>query len=271
MYADDTSLTVASDNANILEWQMNHDICEVNTWLKANKLNLNVTKTKYMIIASRHRIRSLGHQFRIEVCNQPLKREKVYKYLGIEIDESIIWKDHINKISKKISGGIGALKRVRHLVPFETLLIMYNSLALPYFDYCSAVWGNCNKELSDKLQKLQNRAARVVTFSNYDRHSSELLNELVWDNLKTRRYNQLAVIMYKTVNRSTSNYLTGIFQNAISVHLYDLRHSDVNIYVPRPNTEAGKNSFHYKGAVLWNGLPYNIKIQLSLKSFKGLL
>ena len=96
MYADDTSLTVASDNANIVERQMNHDICEVHTWLKANKLNLNITKTKYTIIASRHRTRRLGHQFRIEIYNQSLKREKLYKYLGIQMDESITWKDHIN-------------------------------------------------------------------------------------------------------------------------------------------------------------------------------
>ena len=70
-----------------------------------------------------------------------------------------------HKISKKISRGIGGLKRIRHLVPFETLL-MYNSLVLSYFHYCGAVWGNCSEELSDKLQKLQNWAAREVTFSN---------------------------------------------------------------------------------------------------------
>lgn len=113
MYANDTSLKVASDNVNILERQMNYDICEVHTWLKANELNLNITESKDMIIASLHRIRRLGHQFRIEVSNQPLKRERVYKFHGIEIDESIAWKDHVNKISKNISGGIGGLKRVR--------------------------------------------------------------------------------------------------------------------------------------------------------------
>ena len=161
MYADDTSLTIASDNVHILEQRMNHDICEIHTWLQANKLSLNVVKTKYMIIASQHKIRYLKHQFQIEVNHQPLKREKGIKYLGIEIDESFTWKDYINRISKKISGGIGGLKRVRHLVPFE-IVTMYNSLVLPYFDYCSAVWGNCRKGLSDKLQKLQNRAARVV-------------------------------------------------------------------------------------------------------------
>ena len=110
-------------------------------------------------------------------------------------------------------------------MPFETLLIMYNSLTLTYFDYCSAVWRNCNKELSDKLRKLQNSAARVVTTSNYNRHSSELLDELMWDNLKTIRYKQLAVIIYKTVNKSTPTYLTRIFQNVNSVHSYNLRHT----------------------------------------------
>ena len=51
----------------------------------------------------------------------------------------------------------------------------------------NAVWGNCRRGLSDKLQKLQNKAARVVTFSNYNTQSSELLDELMWHNLEIRR------------------------------------------------------------------------------------
>ena len=93
----------------------------------------------------------------------------------------------------------------------------------------------------------------------------------MWDNLKTRRYKQLAVIMYNTIHRSTPTYLTRILENVNSVHLYNLRRSDVNIYLPRPNTEAGKNSFHYKGLVLWTGLSDDVKGQLSLRSFKELL
>ena len=124
MYPDDTSLTIASNNVYILEQQMIHDICEIHTWLQANKLSLNVVKTKYMIIASQHKIGHLKHQFQIEINHQPLKREKGYKYLGIEIDESLTWKDYVNRISRKISGAIGGLKRVRHFVPFEKLLTM---------------------------------------------------------------------------------------------------------------------------------------------------
>ena len=55
---------------------------------------------------------------------------------------------------------------------------MYNALVMPYFNYCGAVWGNINKGLADKLQKMQNRAARILTFSNYEVRSSVSLNEL---------------------------------------------------------------------------------------------
>ena len=60
----------------------------------------------------------------------------------------------------------------------DTTVNMYNALVMPYFNYCGAVWGNINKGLADKLQKLQNRAARILTFSNYDVRSSVLLDEL---------------------------------------------------------------------------------------------
>ena len=69
---------------------------------------------------------------------------------------------------------------------------------MPYFNYCSAVWGNINKGLADKLQKMQNRAARILTFSNYEVHSSVLLDELGWERLEYVR--QLAVTMYKIHN-----------------------------------------------------------------------
>ncbi|CAH3022130.1 unnamed protein product, partial [Porites evermanni] len=61
---------------------------------------------------------------------------------------------------------------------------MYNALVMPYFNYCGAVWGNINKGLADKLHKLQNRAARILTFSNYDVRSSVLLDELGWERLE---------------------------------------------------------------------------------------
>ena len=67
---------------------------------------------------------------------------------------------------------------------------MYKALVMPYFNYCSAVWGQ-----ADKLQKMQNRAARILTFSNYEVRSSVLLDELGWERLEYVRLKPLAVTM----------------------------------------------------------------------------
>lgn len=63
-------------------------------------------------------------------------------------------------------GAIGALKRVRPFLSVKTALQIYHALIRPHFDHCSSVWGECS--VTDKPQKLQNRAARVITKSNYD-------------------------------------------------------------------------------------------------------
>ena len=267
MYADDTSLTVAHSDEYTLEQLMNHDLHEIHSWLITNKLSLNVIKTKYTIVASHYRIKHLEHQFSIHLNHHYLTRDNSYKYLGVEIDQSLTWRDHVDNIAKKASGGIGALRRVRHLIPRETLITMYSSLVLPYFDYCSTVWGSCGRGMCDRLQVLQNRASRILTFSNYDRRSVEILDELGWDNLETRRIRQLATIVYKLINGTMPNHLTQIFTGTNSMYSYNLRNSTYNLFVPRPCTEAGKNSFHYRGAVLWNSLPGKVKGQTSLKSF----
>ena len=74
--------------------------------------------------------------------------------------------------------------------------------------------------------------------------------------------------MYKTINKSTAKYITKIFENINSVHFHNVRNSEY-VYVPRPYTETGKNSFHYQGAVLWNSLSRYAKSQPNLRSFKN--
>lgn len=83
---------------------------------------------------------------------------------------------------------------------------MYNALVVPYFNYRSTVWGNIGKGLSDKIQKLLNRAARLLTFF-YETRSSILLDEHSWETLENKRLKQLAVIMYKIHNTLSPLYL----------------------------------------------------------------
>ena len=134
----------------------------IQSWLSANKLTLNVKKTKYMHIGSQFKFSQINSDFTVKVNNTPLERVIKHKPLGVQIDESLNWRPHINSISEKISAGLAILQRVSHFIPFDTKVDMYNTLVMPFFNYCSAVWGNINKGLADKLQKMQNRTARIL-------------------------------------------------------------------------------------------------------------
>ena len=88
----------------------------------------------------------------------------------------------------------------RPFISMHTAIKIYKGLIEPHFDYCSVVWDGLSQQLSEKLQKLQNRAARVITKSSYNTNSSYLLNSLSWDNLSVRRTKQKTNLMYKCVN-----------------------------------------------------------------------
>ena len=154
-------------------------------------------------------------------------------------------------------------------MPQSTLLNIYNSLVQPHFDYYSLVWGNCGKTLSNKLQKLQNRAARVITSSNFDVDVDSLFHKLSWKDLKSQRQIQNALMVFKSLNWLVPEYPTSKFIKRNESN-YSLRDS-VNKLVPFPRTNDMKNSFSYSGATLWNSLPCNIRESGSLNQFKRLL
>ena len=154
-------------------------------------------------------------------------------------------------------------------MPQSTLLNIYNSLVQPHFDYYSLVWGNCGKTLSNKLQKLQNRAARVITSSNFDVDVDSLFHKLSWKDLKSQRQIQNALMVFKSLNGLVPEYPASKFIKRNESN-YSLRDS-VNKLVPFPRTNDMKNSFSYSGDTLWNSLPCNIRESGSLNQFKRLL
>ena len=161
-------------------------------------------------------------------------------------------------------------KRIRRFVSPEILHYIYNALILPHFDYCSIVWGNCGKTPSERLQKLQNRAARILTSSSYDADFRYLLQELGWKDLITQRQIQVALMVFKALNDLAPDHLSSMFTER-STSGYVLRDSTNKLNVPLPRTNYLKRSFSYRGATLWNSLPCNLRQEKSLNRFKQLL
>ena len=143
------------------------------------------------------------------------------------------------------------------------------SLVQPHFDYCDSVWGNCTKALANKLQKLQNRAARILTHSNYDANADFLIQQLGWKKLHSQRSIHMAVMIYKSLNGLAPDYLSAKFLDRSSVCNYSLRDTEGKLAVPMPHTNYMKNSFSYSGAVLWNSLPIELRQANSLTAFRA--
>ena len=121
-----------------------------------------------------------------------------------------------------IASGIAAIKRVRQFVPPATLHLIYKALIQPPFYYCNVVWGSCGIKLADKLQKLQNRAARALTFSSYEADASQLFQNLNWKYLSTQRDIQIALMVVKSLNGLAPEYLSSKFTARSNTTSYTL-------------------------------------------------
>ena len=174
-------------------------------------------------------------------------------------------------VAEKIASGIAAIKRVKQFVPPATLHLIYKALIQPHFDYCNVFCWNCGIKLADKLQKLQNRAARALTFSNYDADASQLFQNLNWKNLSTQRDIQKVLMVFKSLNGLAPEYLSSKFIARSNTTLYIFRDSVNKLTIPQPCTNYLRNSFRYSGAVLWNSLSETLRKRESLRNFKSLL
>ena len=103
----------------------------------------------------------------------------------------------MNQVTKKVNAGHRILRRLREIVDYRTLITIYQSTIQPHFDYCSQVWGYY---LSDKLQKLENRAFRIITRESYENRSANILENAGVSNLQARREHHLALLMFKVKN-----------------------------------------------------------------------
>ena len=126
---------------------------------------------------------------------------------------------------------------------------------------------SCNKTLASKLQKLQNRAARILSSSSYDVNADDLIARLGWNKLDFQLKFETAVMVYKSLNGLAPDYLRTMFSNRSDT--YSLRESAGKLTVPLPRTKFPKNSFSYRGAVLLNSLPVDLRQAQTLTSFKS--
>ena len=273
MFADDTNLSCTGTTSTEIESKLNSDLFHVSKWLEANKLTLNTKKTEFMLIASKRKLNHSSADLQILINGSTIKQVKHKKTLGIIIDNELKWTEHIEEQCRKLSSAIALLRRAKPYVPHNDLLCMYNSLVLPYFTYCSTVWNDGNKTNLEKLYKMQKRAARTITGSNYDIRSKTIFWNLGWSPIENIFKRRELLITFKAIRCIAPEYICDMFAYCENVY-HQMRSNRRKLLLDKPKRSFMKKSFSYRGAYAWNTLPteiLDIHEQLSVYSFKAIL
>ena len=271
MYADDTSLCLKSRDISQLNEAINDDLAHLDSWLKGNKLSLNVAKTQSMLIATKPKHRTLNNaaeKLHLKIRGSELDVVYKTKYLGVHVDNSLDWKEHIKTVSTKVSRAIGFLKHAKNILPIASLRTLYSSIVEPHFRYCGSVWGCCGTSDIDQLQKLQNRAARIVTNSRFDAPSRPLIESLGWKTVRDLVDQDSRLMVYKSINGLAPQYMSNLFTRNSACSSRNLRNTKTDLRLPKKASANGQKCFSYRGAKLWNSLSAEIKQAPSFAVFK---
>ena len=274
MYADDTTLFFRSKNIEDLNEAINSDLRDLDSWLSGNKLSLNVAKTQGMLICTKNKQRSLectSESLCLKIRDNDLALVEKTKYLGVQVDNSLDWKEHIKSVSAKVSRAVGLLKYAKRFLPQNSLKTLYTSIVEPHFRYCCAVWGCCSTTEISKLQKLQNRAARIITNSSFDASSKPLIQNLGWKTVNDMIKHESRTMVYKSINNIAPPYMNDMFTRNSQDATRQLRNTNTDLKLPKKRTCNGQKSFSFRGAKLWNSLDTEAKRATSLNRFKSLI
>ena len=199
-----------------------------------------------------------------------LEEKQNVTFLGVIIDNKLLWRDHIKLVCSKISKTIGILCYLRHTYPIHILRLLYMSLIFSYLNYCNVVWGSANECHLRPLITLQKKAVRIITKSAYDERSAPIFYSLnILQVAKIHKLNCLS-FMFKCLNCDNfPNFRNKILQNTAS-HNYATRYRDL-FYIPQERLEICRKSFLNKGISLWNELDAKVKSLKTIKSFKNVI
>ena len=232
-------------------------------------LTVNIDKSCAIAIGTQQRLNNQTEELNIMVMNDNLENVNSIKYLGITIDTNLNWNQHVNNLCLKLSPKIELLRKLKHKLPTEQLITIYTSIIQPHFDYCLSVWGFTSKTNLLLLQRLQNRAARIIT-GKYDWNLSarNIVFELGWMNIRQRIDYFITLLTFKALNGLTPAYISDYLH--VQQSSYNIRNANgVHLVVPRANLEVFKRSFSYNAPQLWNRLPLDIQQATSVDLFKS--
>ena len=269
MYADDTQLYKSVPPAQTA--QLIHDIqtCieEIKSWMTSNKLKMNDDKTEIIPCSTVSKINSLDYDH-LHMGGERIDFSYTAKNLGVHFDSDLSMDTHIKHLCKALYLELRKLGQLRPFLSVDSAKTLSSAFILSRLDYCNSTFANLPDDKLDRLQKFQNRAARLVLRKPKREHVAPMLQELHWLPVKARIEYKLALICFSTFHSSCPPYISELVPQYTPSR--SLRSASSHLLtIPRTKLKAyGDRAFSYTGPSVWNGLPNMLREITEKNSFK---
>ena len=251
LFADDCILYRQIRNNND-QHLLQEDLDRLATWEKTWGMEFHPQKCSVLRISKARGPRTFQYQLK----GVTLEEEQSSKYLGVDIQSNLSWKNHISRITKKSNSMLGFLRRNLRQASEETKAQAYFTMVRSNLDYCCTIWNSHQRDQKDQIEMVQRRAARFVT-SRYRNTSSvtDMLGYLGWESHETRRSKLQLIVLYKIVHGlidiPPDDYLIQGNSKTRAAHKFKYQQCSTS-------TESYNNSFFPRIIQLWNRLPATV-------------
>ena len=261
-YADDNSTYVVENDILSLLKTLEEETSTVLNWFKINEMKSNNDKC-HLIVPNTNNKYYKNKSF-IYLDNEFLENENSVKLLGVDIDDNLDFSNHVEALLKKGNQKLHALIRISKYLTQDKLRLIMKTFIESQFNYCPLIWMCHSRSLNTKINKLHERALRVV-YKDDNLTFEQLLEKDNSVTIHDRNLRKLAVEMYKVKNNLSPIPVREIFKELENTE--NLR-SGKDWDLPKVRTvNNGIETIRYRGPKTWNLLPNDIKESKTLEEF----
>jgi len=194
--------------------------------------------------------------------------------LGVQIDSQLTMSDHVAALSRSCFFYMRQLRSIKQALTLDATRTLIHAFISSRLDYCNSLLAGISSQLLQKLQVVQNAAARLVTGARKCEHMTPVLRSLHWLPIRQRITFKTAVLAYKCQHGAAPQYLQSYCESTSTcTGRRHLRSAQTRLLVvPRTRTKHGDRSFAVQGPRVWNSLPAELRAPgISLTVFRNKL
>ena len=257
LFADDTSTIITCSNREDLTTALYKTLSNINLWFKANFLSLNINKTCLLQFRTNNKI---DNTLELKYLNETILNVSSVKFLGLLVDDTLSWGQHINQLASKLSSACYAIRTLTPLLSKNAIRMLYFSYAHSIISYGIIFWGNSSNSI--KIFKQQKKILRIMTNSKKIESCRKLFKKMKI--LPFYCQYILSLSMYMVNNKH-------LFTKNLEIHSHSTRMAS-NFHVPTAKLTKYQKGAHYMGIKIFNHLPGYIKGLINEKQiFKNTL